>query len=130
MKNLLSNLKWIPEFYFILVSLLWFYVTVNNQPNHYEGMVNFPAVVLIVIFHIQLFLNDSSFGKVLSGIIVLATVYLIVSYSGKILSMDVYNHDSQMFALKLGNLILLNFIMAYLMYKKYKNVQVSPELSE
>ena len=130
MKNLLSNLKWIPEFYFILVSLLWFYVTVNNQPNHNEGMINFPAVVLIVIFHIQLFLNDSSFGKVLTGIIVLATIYLIVSYASRIMTMDVYNYDSQMFALKLGNLILLNFIMAYLMYKKYKKVQVSAELSE
>ena len=130
MKNLLSNLKWIPEFYFILVSLLWFYVTVNNQPNHYEGMINFPAVVLIVIFHIQLFLNDSSFGKVLTGIIVLATIYLIVSYASRIMTMDIYNYDSQMFALKLGNLILLNFIMAYLMYKKYKKVQVSAELSE
>jgi hypothetical protein len=93
-------------------------------------MINFPAVVLIVIFHIQLFLNDSSFGKVLTGIIVLATIYLIVSYAGRLLHMDVYNYNSQMFALKLGNLILLNFIMAYLMYKKYKNVQVSAEISE
>lgn len=128
MKNLLSNLKWIPEFYFILVSLLWFYVTVNNQPSNYQSMINFPAVILIVIFHIQLFLNDSSFGKVLSGIIVLATIYLIVSYASRFFNVTDFN--SQMFALKLGNLILLNFIMAYLMYRKYKNVQVSSDLAE
>ncbi len=128
MKNLLSNLKWIPEFYFILVSLLWFYVTVNNQPSNYQSMINFPAVILIVIFHIQLFLNDSSFGKVLSGIIVLATIYLIVSYAGRFFNVTDFN--SQMFALKLGNLILLNFIMAYLMYRKYRNVQVSSDLAE
>ncbi len=128
MKNLLSNLKWIPEFYFILVSLLWFYVTVNNQPSNYQGMINFPAVILIVIFHIQLFLNDSSFGKVLSGIIVLATIYLIVSYSSRFFHVTDFN--SQMFALKLGNLILLNFIMAYLMYRKYNNVKVSADLAE
>lgn len=128
MKNLLSNLKWIPEFYFILVSLLWFYVTVNNQPSNYQSMINFPAVILIVIFHIQLFLNDSSFGKVLSGIIVLATIYLIVSYASRFFNVTDFN--SRMFALKLGNLILLNFIMAYLMYRKYKNVQVSSDLVE
>lgn len=128
MKNLLSNLKWIPEFYFILVSLLWFYVSVNSQPSNYQGIVNFPAVILIVIFHIQLFLNDSSFGKVLSGIIVLATIYLIISFAGRFF--NVSDYDSKIFTLKLGNLILLNFIMAFLMYKKYKNVQVSGELSE
>ena len=91
-------------------------------------MINFPAVILIVIFHIQLFLNDSSFGKVLSGIIVLATIYLIVSYASRFFNVTDFN--SQMFALKLGNLILLNFIMAYLMYRKYKNVQVSSDLAE
>lgn len=41
-----------------------------------------------------------------------------------------FDYNSQIFTLKLGNLVLLNFIMAYLMYIKYNKQRVEAEISE
>lgn len=130
MKNILSNLKWIPEFYFIMVSLLWFYLSVRNQDPNYQSIINFPAVILIVIFHIQLFLNDSILGKVLAAITALASIYIIINFSYRFMNFSSFDYNSQIFTLKLGNLVLLNFIMAYLMYIKYNKQRVEAEISE
>ncbi len=130
MKQLLSNLKWIPEFYFIMVSLLWFYISVNQHGTRIDNFINFPAIIVIVIFQIQLFLNDSSLGKVLSGLTTLASVCLLVSFTSKLIHMASFDYSSQMFTLKFGNLLLLNFLMAFLMYRKYKNMPVSQEIAE
>lgn len=130
MKQLLSNLKWIPEFYFIMVALLWFYISVNQHGAKINNVINFPAIIVIVIFQIQLFLNDSSLGKVLSGLTTLASVVLLISFTSKLMHMASFDYRSQMFTLKFGNLLLLNFLMAFLMYRKYKNMPVSHEIAE
>lgn len=123
MKNIITNLKWIPEFYFILVSLLWFYLSVQNQDPNLQSAMNFPAIILIVIFHIQLFLNDSVLGKILAGITAIASIILIGTFANRFLSFSQFEYNEQMFTLKLGNLVLLNFIMAFLMYKKYNYIK-------
>ena len=130
MKHLVSNLRWIPEFYFILVALLWFYITVNQHGAAMDHVINFPAVIVIVIFQIQLFLNDSSLGKVLSGLTALASVFLLIAFIGKLINMPPFDYSSQVFTLKFGNLVLLNFIMAFLMYRKYQNVPVSQDITD
>lgn len=117
MKQLYVNLKWIPEFYFILVSILWFYLSVNIQ---HSNSVNFPAIILIVLFHMQLFMNDQKLGKILAGIVALGSMVLVVTLSQKLLDTMQFDQDSQIVVLGYGNLILLNFIMAILMYRKHK----------
>lgn len=111
MKQFFLNLKWLPEFYFIMVSILWFYLSVNIQ---HSNSVNFPAVILIVLFHMQLFLDDQKFGKILAVIVVLASLILMYILSRRILNTMQFDQNS----LGLGNLIILNFIMALIMYRK------------
>lgn len=130
MKQIIVKLKWIPEFYFIMVALLWFYVSINHQDANDSNVINFPAIIVIVIFQIQLFLNDSSLGRILSGLTVLASVYLIVAFSGRFLNMHSFDYSSQLFTLKFGNLVLLNLLMAFLMYRKYKDSPISQSLTE
>jgi len=122
MKQFYLNLKWLPEFYFIMVSILWFYLSVNI---HHSNNVNFPAVILIVLFHMQLFMNDQKFGKILAGIVALGTLALIYVLSQRV-SMN-FDQDSQIFALELGNLILVNLIMAFLMYRKHNIFKIEVE---
>ncbi len=121
MKNILVYLKWIPEFYFILASLLWFYVSVQNQSQHVQSVINFPAVIMIVLFHIQLFLNDHLFGKFLAAITAIGSLALILTYSFNIIDFKHLDYSAQILILKLGNLALLSLIMAVLMYIKYKD---------
>lgn len=124
MKNIYFNLKWIPEFYFILVAILWYYISVHSQDNVSEHFVNFPAIIMIVVFHIQLFLNDQVVGKVLALITSIATLYLVFLLGNDIYGFLLAGENDYLHILKLGNLILLNFIMAYSMYIKYNGVAV------
>lgn len=127
MKKIINHLKWIPEFYFILATVLWFYVSSGNPNPNYPNMVNFPAVLLIVLLHIQLFLNDYYLGKILAGTTTIASLYLIMNYSYKVIDFNVFDYSSQIQALKLGNLFLINLIMAVLMYLKYKKPEMEAE---
>jgi hypothetical protein len=115
-------LKWIPEFYFIMVSVLWFYHSINIE---HSNSVNFPAVILIILFHMQLFLNDLKFGKVLAGIVAIATIVLLVLLSQRIINSLKFDYDSQIFILGLGNLVIVNIIMATLMFRRYKRTEDS-----
>ncbi len=117
MKQFYLNLKWVPEFYFIMVSILWFYLSVNIQ---HSNTVNFPAVILIVLFHMQLFMNDQKLGKVLAAIVALGSFVLLYILSQRILNSMQFDQDSQMYTLGIGNLIIVNFIMAILMYRKHR----------
>jgi hypothetical protein len=117
MKQFYLNLKWIPEFYFIMVSILWFYLSVNIQ---HSNSVNFPAVILIVLFHMQLFMNDQKLGKALAVIVAIGSCILTYILSQRILNSMQFDQDSQIFTLEIGNLIIVNFIMAILMYKKHR----------
>jgi hypothetical protein len=120
MKQIYFNLKWVPEFYFIMVSILWFYHSVNFQ---HSNSVNFPAVILIVLFHMQLFMNDNKFGKVLAGIVAIASMVLVFVLSQRIMSSMQFDQDSQLFTLEIGNLVIVNLIMAILMYKRHENAE-------
>ncbi len=117
MKQFYLNLKWVPEFYFIMVSILWFYLSVNIQ---HSNNVNFPAVILIVLFHMQLFMNDQKLGKVLAAIVAIGSFVLLYILSQRILNSMQFDQDSQMYTLGIGNLIIVNFIMAILMYRKHR----------
>ena len=117
MKQFYLNLKWVPEFYFIMVSILWFYLSVNIQ---HSNTVNFPAVILIVLFHMQLFMNDQKLGKVLAAIVAIGSFVLLYILSQRILHSMQFDQDSQMYTLGIGNLIIVNFIMAILMYRKHR----------
>lgn len=117
MKQFYLNLKWVPEFYFIMVSILWFYLSVNIQ---HTNNVNFPAVILIVLFHMQLFMNDQKLGKVLAAIVAIGSFVLLYILSQRILNSMQFDQDSQMYTLGIGNLIIVNFIMAILMYRKHR----------
>lgn len=117
MKQFYLNLKWVPEFYFIMVSILWFYLSVNIQ---HSNTVNFPAVILIVLFHMQLFMNDQKLGKVLATIVAIGSFVLLYILSQRILNSMQFDQDSQMYTLGIGNLIIVNFIMAILMYRKHR----------
>ncbi len=117
MKQFYLNLKWVPEFYFIMVSILWFYLSVNIQ---HSNTVNFPAVILIVLFHMQLFMNDQKLGKVLAAIVAIGSFVLLYILSQRILNSMQFDQDSQMYTLGIGNLIIVNFIMAILMYRKHR----------
>lgn len=127
MKKITPLFNWIPEFYFILVSVLWFYSSLNGKSPDSVNMINFPAIILIVLFHIQLFLRDHVMGKFLVYLCSVASVYILVQFliSGNILSN--FNYQSQVSMLKIGNIFILNFIMAALMYKNYKR---SGEMNE
>ncbi len=127
MKNILVYLKWIPEFYFILASLLWFYVSVQNQNPDYQSVLNFPAVIMIVLFHIQLFLNDHVLGKILAAMTAIGSLVLILNYSLNWIDFNNFDYSAQIMTLKLGNLALLSLIMAVLMYLKYKNPVMNTE---
>jgi len=124
MKQFFLNLKWLPEFYFIMVSILWFYLSVNIQ---HSNNVNFPAVILIVLFHMQLFMNDQKFGKILAGIVAIGTFVLLYILSQRILNSMQFDQDSQIFTLEIGNLIIVNFIMAFLMYRKNNIFKITTE---
>jgi hypothetical protein len=124
MKQFFLNLKWLPEFYFIMVSVLWFYLSVNIQ---HSNNVNFPAIILIVLFHMQLFMNDQKFGKVLAGIVAIGTFVLLYVLSQRLLSSMQFDQDSQIFTLEIGNLIIVNFIMAFLMYRKNNIFKIASE---
>lgn len=117
MKQFYLNLKWVPEFYFIMVSILWFYLSVNIQ---HSNTVNFPAVILIGLFHMQLFMNDQKLGKVLAAIVAIGSFVLLYILSQRILNSMQFDQDSQMYTLGIGNLIIVNFIMAILMYRKHR----------
>lgn len=117
MKQFYLNLKWVPEFYFIMVSILWFYLSLNIQ---HSNTVNFPAVILIVLFHMQLFMNDQKLGKVLAAIVAIGSFVLLYILSQRILNSMQFDQDSQMYTLGIGNLIIVNFIMAILMYRKHR----------
>lgn len=67
----------------------------------------------------QLFLDDRKFGKVLAGIVALGTVILLCILSQRILNSMQFDQDSQIFTLGIGNLIIVNSIMAILMYRKH-----------
>lgn len=127
MKNILVYLKWIPEFYFILAAILWFYDSAQNQDPGYQSFINFPAVVMIVLFHIQLFLNDHLFGKILATTATFASVYLIMSYTFNVVDFNHFDYSAQIMTLKLGNFALVNLIMSLLMFIKYKNPAIEPE---
>jgi hypothetical protein len=118
MKQIYFNLKWVPEFYFIMVSILWFYHSVNFQ---HSSSINFPAVILIVLFHMQLFMNNQKFGKVLAGIVAIASMVLVLVLSQRIMNSVQFDHDSQLFTLEIGNLVIVNLIMAFLMYTRHEN---------
>jgi hypothetical protein len=105
-----------------MVSILWFYLSANIQ---HSNNVNFPAVILIVLFHMQLFMNDQKFGKILAGIVALGSLALIYVLSQRV-SMN-FDQDSQIFTLELGNLILVNLIMAFLMYRKHNIFKIEVE---
>ena len=122
MKQPYFILKWIPEFYFIMVSVLWFYDSITIE---HSNSVNFPAVILIILFHMQLFLNDLKFGKVLAGIVAIATIVLLVFLSQRIINSLKFDYDSQIFILGLGNLVIVNIIMATLMFRRYKRTEDS-----
>ncbi len=122
MKQPYFILKWIPEFYFIMVSVLWFYHSITIE---HSNSVNFPAVILIILFHMQLFLNDLKFGKVLAGIVAIATIVLLVFLSQRIINSLKFDYDSQIFILGLGNLVIVNIIMATLMLRRYKRTEDS-----
>lgn len=119
MNKLLSNLKWFPEFYFILVSVSWFYFSQNNSESY--AMINFPAIIMIVVFHIQLFLNDELLGKFLAGIIALASLYMIGAVIVEYDLLADFSYENQINTLKYGNIILINFIMSLWMFWKYSN---------
>jgi hypothetical protein len=124
MKQFFLNLKWLPEFYFIMVSIFWFYLSVNIENSN---SVNFPAVILIVLFHMQLFMNDQKFGKILAGIVAIGTFVLLYVLSQRLSSSMNFDQDSQIFTLEIGNLIIINFIMAFLMYRKNNIFKVATE---
>jgi hypothetical protein len=124
MKQFFLNLKWLPEFYFIMVSIFWFYLSVNIE---HSNSVNFPAVILIVLFHMQLFMNDQKFGKILAGIVAIGTCVLFYILSQRIINSIKFDQDSQIFTLEIGNLIIVNFIMAFLMYRKNKIFKIATE---
>jgi hypothetical protein len=73
---------------------------------------------MIVVFHIQLFLNDRILGNILSVLAVLITLIICIPYFREIYAGFSGDPGSYMFALKAGNLILMNLIMAYLMFNK------------
>lgn len=127
MKNIFVYLKWIPEFYFILAAILWFYDSAQNQDPSYQSFINFPAVVMIVLFHIQLFLNDHLFGKILATTATFASVYLILSYTYNVVDFNNFDYSAQIMTLKLGNFALVNLIMSVLMFIKYRNPSVETE---
>lgn len=131
MKQINLNLKWIPDFYFILVSILWYYLSVQSSETDSSRFVNFPAVIMIVVFHIQLFLNDQVLGKILAGISVFATLYIMYILATEIYDMHLTGESDYLYILKAGNLILVNFIMAYLMYSKYNfQEQLNPGFNQ
>ena len=119
MKKIFNSLKWIPEFYFILVSVLWFYLTHSSRDSS-NSMINFPAILMIVIFHIQLFLNDQMLGKFLAGVIGFASIYMVYAVITEYNVFTDFNYNTQLNTLKIGNVILLNLIMALWMFNKYK----------
>jgi hypothetical protein len=129
MKKVISQFTWIPEFYFILVSVLWFYNSLNGQHPENATLINFPAVVLIVLFHIQLFLKDHSLGKFLAYTTTVVTLYIAIKTFFVSPSILDFNMDSNLTLLKFGNVILLNFIMSFWMYKNY-NLEKNMQLSE
>lgn len=131
MKQINLNLKWIPDFYFILVSILWYYLSVQSSDTDSSRFVNFPAIIMIVVFHIQLFLNDQILGKILAGITVFATLCIIYILATEIYDMHLTGVNDYLYILKAGNLILVNFIMSYLMYSKYNfQEQMNPGFNQ
>jgi hypothetical protein len=121
MKKVISQFTWIPEFYFILASVLWFYNSLNGQHPENATLINFPAVVLIVLFHIQLFLKDHSLGKFLAYTTTIVTLYFAIKMFFVRPSILDFSMDSNIALLKFGNVILLNFIMAFWMYRNYNS---------
>lgn len=127
MKKVISQFTWIPEFYFIMASILWFYKSLNGQHPENATLINFPAVVLIVLFHIQLFLKDQSLGRFLVYTTTVATLYFAIKLFFVRPSILDFSVDSNIALLKFGNVIIVNLIMAFWMYLNYypeKNLQL------
>ncbi|MEZ4805167.1 MAG: hypothetical protein R2852_06720 [Bacteroidia bacterium] len=131
MKQFSLNFKWIPEFYFILVAILWYYLSTRPFVETHEHFVNFPAVLMILLFHIQLFLNDQILGKLLAGLVTIANIYLTYTLLTSWIDFYQFDQSSKILLLQMGNLILMNLIMSYFMYKKYDSTDIaSSELFE
>jgi len=127
MKSTQLNVKWLPELYFILVSALWYHYSVQNSGSVSGYVVNFPALMFIVLFHIQLFMNDQVLGRVLALATGAASVYLLYTLAVNLSLSRNFTEQSSMLLLKDGNFILLNFIMAYWMFSNYRNKPVQAD---
>lgn len=112
---------WIPEFYFILVSILWYYLCYEPAADGTQ-QVNFPALILIIAFHIQLFLNDETTGKLLSILVTVLSIAATIMLYLQVPEVTAGNETFQL-TLKTTGLMLLNGVMAYLMFKKYSRSQ-------
>jgi hypothetical protein len=131
MKQFTLNFKWIPEFYFILVAILWYYLSTRPFVETHEHFVNFPAVLMILLFHIQLFLNDHILGKLFAVLVTIANIYLIYTLLTSWIDFYHFDQSSKVLLLQMGNLIIMNLIMSYFMYKKYDSQSIeSTELLE
>lgn len=118
MKQIKLHFKWIPEFYFILLGILWFYLSYQPASEQVNENLNFAAIIMIVVFQIQLFLNDRVLGKALSVLVTIgsfiACVYLLAGNA--FADNNMYSYKNILLA---GNLLVLNCIMAYFQFRKY-----------
>lgn len=119
MKRTLIHFHWIPEFYFILLGILWFYLSYQPAPDQANENLNFAAIIMIVVFQIQLFLNDRMLGKALSVLVTLGSIAVCMYLVSQILagnSGKIFSHSDLLLA---GNLLILNCIMAYFQFRRY-----------
>lgn len=126
MKKHTLKFHWIPEFYFILVSIFWYYLGFEPSADGTQ-QVNFPALLLIIAFHIQLFLNDETAGKVLSILVTVLSIAVTLVLYLQVPEETGYGETFSL-ALKAIGLMLLNGVMAYMMFRKYsmrQSLQIS-----
>ena len=107
-------LKWMPEGYFLFLSI-WLIIDsyVNWEKTFY------PAIILLLILIFQSYKSSRVTGLILSWILGLISVYLIFALLSDLAKVPIFTLSSLQFLLIGGLIITCNIRMSLLMFKKY-----------
>lgn len=111
----LSNLvPFLPYLYFIGLSLWTF---LNQMDNHTASISDLKLLILAVPFTIQLIFSFKHVDLILGIITFVLAIYLTLAYATDIAKITDYTTRSISFIVVGGLVVILNFVMAILLFR-------------
>lgn len=115
MNNLKRVVGLIPEFYFLLIIL---FITFVNP--------DWKSIVVTFIFAIQLLVRNKILGYIVLSIIVFYTLWILGAIISDLCDYGAFDSRAVKFTILSGWIVVVNFVMGVLLFKKYSKYPVFP----